>query len=130
MVDRVDAVIAALQIALEEAERSSSYMWKVRNANRWIDQLPGSFFRWRHLKLSGDDAGQAPRLEFIGHVRATLAYLATNQEEIASMRSWSWRLPKLWAAKSTHPVDVEFQEVSGNDVKKLPKPSKPMRVVR
>lgn len=130
MVNQVDAVIAALQIALEEAERSTAYYWKTRNANRWIDQLPGGFLRWRHLKLTGGDSGQAPRSEFIGHVRATLAYLAVNREEIASTRFWSWRVPKLRTSKSSRPIDAEFEEVRGEDIKKLPKPTKPMRVVK
>ena len=131
MVDPVDAVIAALRIALAEAERSQDYVWKVRNANRWIDQLPGSlFFRWRHLKL-GSDSGQVARLEFVGHVRATIAYLVANREAMRSQRFWSWsarKFPKV--TNDLPPIDTEFEEVPGSDAKKLAKPSKPMRVVR
>ena len=131
MVDRVDAVIAALRIALEEAEKSQDYSWKVRNANRWIDQLPGSLLlRWRHLKLVSD-SGQVTRLEFVGHVRATIAYLAANREAMQSWRFWSWSAPKF--PNSTNdlpPIDTEFEEVHESEPKRLSKPSKPMRVVR
>ena len=131
MADRVDAVIAALRIALEEAERSQDFVWKVRNANRWIDQLPGSLFlRWRHLKLVSD-SGQVGRIEFVGHARASIAYLVANRETMRSQRFWYWSAPKFPTAENDlPPIDTEFEEVPGSDAKKLPKPSKPMRVVR
>ena len=42
-------LIAALRAALEEAQKSSDAFWKVKAANRWINQLPGAWLgRW-HL---------------------------------------------------------------------------------
>jgi len=44
----VEAVIAALRVALEEAQKSDDATWKVEAANRWIEQLPRSWTgRWR-----------------------------------------------------------------------------------
>jgi hypothetical protein len=37
----VEAVIAALRVALEEAQKSDEDFWKVEAANRWVGQLPG-----------------------------------------------------------------------------------------
>ena len=52
----VNAVIAALCIALSEAETRDDYWWKVHVVNRWIDQLPGGWRgKWRHLRLRGDN---------------------------------------------------------------------------
>ncbi len=83
----VDAVIAALQSVLKEAEsRPTPYQWKTRAVNRWINQLPGGRWRWWHLKLRGDSDRRVSREEFIGHVRATLAYLETNRDEIQPIR--------------------------------------------
>ena len=83
MQNNVDAVIAALRVALEEAEEAVYGNWPVKSANRWINQLPGAWFgRWRHLKISSDEwDGNISRDRFIGHVKATIAYLETNKEE-------------------------------------------------
>lgn len=63
----VDAVIAALRIALDEAQKSSEVHWKTKTANRWINQLPGAWAgRWRQLKLRGDLDGEVRRTEFVG----------------------------------------------------------------
>jgi hypothetical protein len=43
MVTDIDAVIAALRVALEEAQKSNETFWKVNSANRWINQLPGAW---------------------------------------------------------------------------------------
>ena len=71
MTNQVHAVIAALKVALEEAQQARDTFWKVRAANRWIDQLPGAWLgRWRHLKLRSEYMdGDADRKAFIGHVR-------------------------------------------------------------
>ena len=85
----VDAVIAALQVVLEEAEaRGSEFWWKTHIVNKWIDQLPGARRRWRELRLRGDSGDLAQRANLITHVRATLAYLETNRDAIAAQRSW------------------------------------------
>jgi hypothetical protein len=81
--DGVDAVIAALRIAQEEAEKGRGAVWKTRAANRWVDQLPGAWMgRWLHLRLRAGlfEEGEVDRDEFIGHVRATIAYLEANRE--------------------------------------------------
>ena len=89
----VDAVIAALKVALEEAERSNANEWKVQAANRWIAQLPGAWLgRWRNLALEPaypKSLGLVPRREFIAHVRATIAYLEASPHA-ARPRSFAW----------------------------------------
>ena len=92
---KVDAVIAALQAVLKDAESSKfPSQWKTRAVNRWINQLPGGRWRWWHLKLRGDSERLVSREEFIGHLRATLAYLETNRDEIQPIRLRRW-LPTL-----------------------------------
>jgi len=60
----VEAVIAALRVALDEAESSDEVNWRVLAANRWVRQLPGSWKgRWKSLMLQGD---------FNGNVNLTL----------------------------------------------------------
>ena len=131
MVDQINAVVSALRVALGEAESSLDLWWKVRSANRWIDQLPGGLFgRWRNLKISGDSAGEVKRLEFIGHVRAAIAYLVANQELMRSRRLFSWSTAKIWAARKASPIDTEFEEVPPSEAKRLPKLSKAMRIVK
>jgi len=50
-----DAVIAALRIALQEAEKGSGTFWKAKASNRWINQLPGAWMGcWWHLRIRGD----------------------------------------------------------------------------
>ena len=83
MADRVDAAIAALQVALKEAENSRELFWKARRANCWINQLPGAWWgRWRHLKLCSDYVGDMQRVLFISDLRAVLAYLGAHRDEI------------------------------------------------
>jgi hypothetical protein len=129
MSSNIDAVIAALRVALNEAERSQEHWWKVRAANRWINQLPGAWVgRWWHLKLWSEiGEGLISRARFIGHVRATLAYLEANREEIRSTKAWSWPLSR--RAKTLHsgPVDAEFKVISeadGNDSLSKPRLTK------
>jgi hypothetical protein len=86
----VDAVIAALKVALEEAQHSNAANWKVKAANRWIAQLPGAWRgRWRNLRLQQDGWGLVPREEFIAHVRATIAYLEASRTAGTS-RTFAW----------------------------------------
>jgi hypothetical protein len=86
----VDAVVAALKIALEEAQGSTAAHWGAKAANRWVARLPGAWLgRWRQLRIEPNYWGQVDREEFIGHVRAVLAYLETNRE-VAS-RTFAWR---------------------------------------
>jgi hypothetical protein len=62
----IDAVIAALHVALKEAERSQEHWWKVRAANRWINQMPGAWVgRWWLLRLQAQLGldGLIPRAE-------------------------------------------------------------------
>jgi hypothetical protein len=112
MINEVDAVIEALKIALEEAKHAKDELfWDVRHANRWINRLPGAWFgRWRSLKLKAESTGHVERKIFIGHVRATLAYLEANREAIRAMRGWSWRKAK--PASNTDPIDAEFKDIS------------------
>jgi hypothetical protein len=57
MSSNVDAVIAALRVALNEAEMSNQTWSQVRAANRWINQLPGAWMgRWLHLRLRAEYA--------------------------------------------------------------------------
>src|SRR5215475_8703058 len=113
----IDAVIAALHVALEDAERSQDYWWKVRAANRWINQRPGAWMgRWWHLKLWAEiGEGMISRARFIGHVRATLAYLEANREEIRSTRRWSWPLSRRPKTLHSGSLDAEFKVISEAD---------------
>ena len=126
MATDIDAVIAALRVALDEAEKNDDeHWWKVRNANRWIRQLPGTFFgRWRHLKLSGDIGREIQRERFIGHVKATIAFLETNREaiETTSRMRW-WSRPTARSASPSVPVEAEFTDVT-------PKRRKGVRLIK
>ncbi|KAB2943892.1 MAG: hypothetical protein K8F92_19580 [Hyphomicrobium sp.] len=89
MAANVEAVIAALRVALEEAQKSEERFWKVEAANRWIAQLPGSWTgRWRKLVLGGNSSGDVSREEFVAHVRAVLAFLDANRAQIPASRKW------------------------------------------
>jgi hypothetical protein len=99
---KIDAVIAALHAVLREAEsRTTTYRWQTKIVNRWINQLPGAWrWRWRHLKLRGGIDREVGRDAFIGHVRATLAYLENNRDEIQSAGPRRW-LPTLRRRQSS-----------------------------
>jgi hypothetical protein len=85
----VEAVIAALRVALDEAQNSDEVNWRVLAANRWVGQLPGLWKgRWKSLMLQGDFIGNVNRHQFIGHVRAVLAYLEASRAQIAPSRKW------------------------------------------
>lgn len=100
MAATVEAVIAALRVTLEEAQKSREASWKVESVNRWIGQLPGSWSgRWRRLVLKSDDSGNARRDELVAHVRAVIAFLETNRHQIAQSRKW-WPLRRRWPANS------------------------------
>ncbi len=134
MPNNVDAVIAALRIAQEEAEKNADDddYWDVMTANRWIDQLPGAWMgRWRHLKLYGTSgADVVERSQFIGHVRATLAYLEANREAIQSVRFWSWPFKGRAGNIAPEPIDAEFNEITDGRDERPERPSKPMRLIK
>lgn len=97
----IDAVIAALRVALEEAQGSDDTHWKVEASNRWINLLPGAWYgRWRNLTIGGDSTGDTLREEFIGHVRAVLAFLDASRTQIARPRPW-WLLHRRSATTAT-----------------------------
>jgi len=88
----VEAVIAALRVALDEAQKSEEDFWQVSAVNRWIDQLPGIWMgRWRDLKLAGDTVGEVDREQFVGHVRAVVAFLEASRMPTPRVRKW-WSL--------------------------------------
>jgi hypothetical protein len=81
-----------LRVALDEAQRSDEDFWQVSAVNRWIDQLPGIWMgRWRDLKLAGDTVGEVDREQFIGHVRAVVAFLEASRTPSPLVRKW-WSL--------------------------------------
>lgn len=125
----VEAVIEALKIALEEARNAKDETWwKVDTANRWINRLPGAWTgRWRDLKLRGDSVGEVDRTEFIGHLRATLAYLEANRETIP--RSWPWSRPRAPSKQDEGPIDADFDDVPPLKAK-LPPSGKPVRLIK
>jgi hypothetical protein len=125
MGNTVDAVIEALKIALEEARKATDEdYWEAENANRWINRLPGAWMgRWKDLKLKGYTVD---RQAFVGHVRATLAYLETNKDAIRSIRTWSWGTPCADPARTQEPIDAEFKEVTNRP----PKQGKSIRVLK
>ena len=92
MAAEVEAVIAALRVTLDAAQRSEEPFWQVAAVNRWVDQLPGAWMgRWRDLKLAGDSAGDADREQFVGHLRAVVAFLETRGTRATQARKW-WSL--------------------------------------
>lgn len=92
MAAEVEAVIAALRVTLDAAQRSEEPFWQVAAVNRWVDQLPGAWMgRWRDLKLAGDSAGDADREQFVGHVRAVIAFLEARGTRSTQARRW-WSL--------------------------------------
>jgi hypothetical protein len=114
MAANVDAVIAALKVALAEAERSREYYWNVREANRWISELPGAWFgRWRNLRVEGSH-GSTERADFIAQLRATLAYLEANRECIGAGSWFSGGKLKPAALVPSEPIDADFEEVARN----------------
>jgi hypothetical protein len=122
MSNNVDAVIAALRVALDEAQKSpEAVWWNPENANRWISQLPGAWYgRWRHLKLWSDEFGWVQTTDFIGHVRAMLAYLEVNRAAIGSTRFWS-RMPRRPSSTPPdEPVDLAFSDVASPDHNQVP----------
>lgn len=123
MQNRVDAVIAALQALLREAEesrkRSWQNRWEVRRANRWINQLPGAWWgQWRNLKLRARFDGELSTELFISELRALLAYLETNREEIRTASSWPWPFGRRVKTRESEPLDAEFTEVDDTGGKK------------
>ncbi|MFY9640497.1 MAG: hypothetical protein WCD20_12725 [Rhodomicrobium sp.] len=113
MAKDVDAVIAALKAALQDAQARNFYSCESRVANRWINKLPGAWTgKWRHLKVQSDILGEILREDFIGQVRATIAYLETNKDAIVgtSLQSFSglFRRRKPIASE---PLDADFSEV-------------------
>ena len=124
----VDAVIAALRIALREAEtRTNAIWWKADALNRWIKQLPGAWLgSWNQLMLRGDSAGDVPRVDFISHLRATLGYLEVNRDAIKARRVWRWPL----RARKPEPIDAEFKVVAEPTEKPMKKPGKSMRLIK
>lgn len=107
----IDAVIAALQMVLHEAEtRTRTHSWKTHVVNKWISQLPGAWFgRWRNLTLKATyvSTSEASREDLITHVRATLAYLQSNRDAIAARQ---WRSLRKGELASTKPKEPTVQD--------------------
>ena len=100
----VEAVIAALRVVLEEAHKSEDDFCKAETANRWISQLPGTWTgRWKKLVIKGDRAGDVRREDFVGHVRAVVAFLEANRSQIPAPRTW-WSLRRRTPAAAPAPV--------------------------
>ncbi len=127
----VDAVIAALKAALQDAEARRFTVCKSRVANRWINQLPGAWTgKWRHLKIHSDFDGEIFRDDFIGQLRATIAYLETNKDAIASTPSFSFSsLFKHRNTVASEPLDAEFSEVPSRSWKQKTAPA-PVKLVK
>jgi hypothetical protein len=127
----IDAVIAALKIELQEAEKFDCMYWKAERCNRWIKQLPGAWaLQWENLKITGDYADDVNRVFFITHIKASLAYLEAKriQSETNPVR-WPWpfralkRKSDLQSQGSEEPIDAEFTDVpTPSGQRKLPKP--------
>jgi hypothetical protein len=134
MARKVDAVIAALHSVLREAERRTDNLyWKKRTVNRWINQLPSAWTgRWRNLKLSGLswDHSSATRDDLISHVRATLAFLEANRDEIQAIRPWSWPFTRGKWRPETQPIDAQFEEIPTVKDEALGKPPKSVRLIK
>lgn len=121
MAGNIDAVIAALRVVLDAAEESDEPFVKVAAANRWIKQLPGTWTgRWRKLMLKGDGSGDARRDEFVGHVRAVLAFLESNSKETPATRKW-WSLRRRSGQQQpAAPVAAQAAAAAAKPVKARP----------
>lgn len=137
MANGVEGVIAALRVALREAEDSCAIDWPVEAANRWINELPGARVgRWRNLII--DDGSDVPREEFVGHVRATLAYLEANREMIgAAPRPWLWPFRRSRPSpapaapvEATAPIDADYEEVPATPAAKHGRPGRSVRLIK
>ena len=103
MANDIDAVIAALRVVLEEAERRET-SWDISKVNNWIARLPGAWRgRWRHLKLRADHGRTAYRQSFVGHVRATIAYLESYRDAQPPIQSAMGHLAQQANAQERHP---------------------------
>jgi len=92
MAAEIEAVIAALRVTLDAAQKSDEPFWQVAAVNRWVDQLPGAWMgRWRDLKLTGDNAGDADREQLVGHARAVVAFLEARRMQTPQAHKW-WSL--------------------------------------
>lgn len=110
MTTNIDAVIAALEAALAEADRSREVYWKVSAANLWTDQLTGSLPGNRHsLRLQGSHTGHVERHEFIAHVKATIAYLKATRTSLRTEQGRSANPHSVPGAGE--PIDADFEDV-------------------
>jgi hypothetical protein len=117
----IDAVVAALRVVLDEAQKSDEPFWKVESANRWIGQLPRSWSRrWRKLVLKGDAGGEARREEFVAHVRATVAFLEMNRLQKPASRKW-------WPLRRRGPA---VPAGANPTVANAPSPARPVNLLR
>ncbi|HKJ62958.1 MAG TPA: hypothetical protein VKA94_13370 [Hyphomicrobiales bacterium] len=132
MADRVDAAIAALKVALNEAEKSKDWHWKSGRANRWINQLPGAWWgRWRHLKLRGHIFdGEMDRKLFVSDLRAVLAYLNTHKDEIKTARAWPWSNSGNVLSRAMEPLDVDFNEIKSSKEKTSQRKKDSVRLIK
>lgn len=123
MTSTVDAVIAALRVVLQETEYSQEEEVLAEVANRWISELPRPWFaagRWNNLKI---DTYDVPRDDFIRHVRATIAFLEANREQIVANTIWFARKKAERASpNASEPIDAGFEVVSPHNVHSLPVP--------
>ena len=87
--------------------------------------------RWLHLRLRAGlfEEGEVDRDEFIGHVRATIAYLESNREAIQSVRFWSWPFKGRARDRAPEPIDADFAEITDTSDKGQKSSSKPMRLI-
>lgn len=131
MAKDVDAVIAALKAALRDAEGRGFYECKARVANRWINQLPGAWTgKWRQLKIQSDILGNVERPDFIGQVRATIAYLETNRDAIQSSSSLAWPFKRKRKVALDQPLDADYAEVVPSNAKDSKDASKPVKLIK
>jgi hypothetical protein len=118
----VEAVIAALRVALDEAQKSDEDFWQVSAVNRWIDQLPGIWMgRWRDLKLAGDTAGEVDREQFVGHVRAVVAFLEASRMPTPRVRKW-------WSLRRRNSTALPATQAAATPARAAAKPINLLRV--
>ena len=118
----VEAVIAALRVALDEAQNSDDTYWKSEAANRWIGQLPGAWSgRWRRLKLHADASGDVYREAFVGHVRAALAFLEASRSQIAPSRKW-WPMRRRGNAQAVAKAEPQAPSTRPVNLLRIRKP--------
>jgi hypothetical protein len=91
-------------------------------------ETPSIVIDWIARLLEGRSATRVCDADLISHLRATIAYLEVNRDEIKKRSLWSWPFNK--KPPTLQPLDAEFKEVSEPTDSAAKKPGKSVRVIK